>query len=182
MLIPSTVWSEHIVTENVTVKSVPIPEVGVAKFPVFNNWKMYTSAPNKSPAVTVKFVSKSNKDPISFSLTFIPNKIGKNFSKQENADLVYKLALPYVKTSVENKVNLKSFDATMGLGIYASFNEKKYQNIDKLPKGEFSSITVGQISHQLVVMPFSILTNGTDSHELEAAKVILESFSISKQK
>ena len=126
-------------------------------------------------------VSKIGEEPLSLSLSFIPNKSGKEITLDESADTVYKIASRYVVGSVQKKVGLSQLDTTIGPAVYASFTEEKYLNAS-VPKGEYSSITVGQAAHSKIVVGFTVLTNGTDSKALTEAFNIIGSFKIAASK
>ena len=163
--------------ENLRPVRVSIPDLGDAVFFSYKWWNVRIIQPSADLPPTVKMTSKKGEVPLSFSLTFIPNKIGKKISETESADNVYAMASRYVPGSVEQKVQLGKLDTTIGTAIYASFNEKKYLHT-KPPTGEYSSITVGQAAHSKLIVGFTVLTNGTHSKALEEALNIIASFKI----
>jgi hypothetical protein len=163
--------------ENLDPVYVQIPGVGDGVLFSYKWWDFNIIQPNPDLPPTVKMVSKDGEEPISFSITFIPNISGKSITLDESAETVYQMASRYVAGSVERKVILNKVDTTIGPGVYASFTEEKYLAA-QVPKGEFSSITVGQAAHSKIVVGFTILTNGTDSKALTEAFNIIGSFQI----
>lgn len=157
--------------------NVKIPGVGEGALLSFKWWDSRIIQPRPDLPPTVKMTSKSGEEPISFSISFIPNKSGNKISLEESADTVFQMASRYVTGSVEKKVNLTKLDTSIGPAVYASFTEEKYLNAP-IPKGEYSSITVGQAAHSKIVVGFTILTNGTDSKVLIDALNIIGSFQI----
>ena len=156
---------------------VKIPGVGDGVLFAYKWWNFNIIQPTTEAPPTVKMVSKSGEEPISFSISFIPNKNGKKISIEESSDTVYKMASRYVAGSIEGEVKLRKLETSIGPAILTSFTEEKYLHIP-IPLGEFSSITVGQATHSKVVVGFTILTNGTDSKALKEAYNIIGSFQI----
>lgn len=163
--------------ENLVPLYVKIPGVGEGVLFAYKWWNTTIIQPNPDFPPTVKMTSKAGEEPISFSITFIPNKSGAKISMKETSNTIKQMASQYVAGSVEKEAKLRRLETTIGPAIYASFNEKKYQN-SAVPKGEFSSITVGQAAHSKIVVAFTVLTNGTDSKALEEAFNIIGSFKI----
>jgi hypothetical protein len=64
-------------------------------------------------------------------------------------------------SEVEQATHLKRFLTPIGPVILENFDEQKHLNKD-VPKGEYSSITIGQIDHALMSVAASILTNDPD--------------------
>ncbi len=168
-------------TDNTNPIYVKIPGVGTGVLFSYKWWNFNIIQPSADIPPTVKMVSKTGEEPISFSLSFIPNLSGKKFSLEESADTVFQIATRYVEDSVEKEVTLKKLDSSIGPAFYASFNEEKYLN-SPVPKGEYSSITVGQATHSKLVVGFTILTNGTDSKALAEAFNIIGSFQVAANK
>lgn len=164
-------------TDNLTPVYVQIPGVGDGVMFSYKWWDTTVIQPNPDMPPTVKMTAKAGEEPISFSLTFIPNKLGKAISLEESADTVYTIGSRYAASSVEQEVQLETLDTTIGTAVYASFNEARYQKVE-VPAGEYSSITVGQAAHSKIVVGFTILTNGSDSKALTEALNIIGSFQI----
>lgn len=183
---PSDVHSESISVKenrnsddvkNLVPVYVSVPGIGDAVLFSYKWWDTKIIQPSPDLPPTVKMTSKAGEEPLSFSLTFIPNKTGKSITEDESADTVYRMASRYAPSSIEKKVQLRKLDTTIGPGIYASFNEEKYRN-SKPPAGQYSSITVGQATHSKIVVGFTVLTNGSKSKALEEAFNIIGSFKI----
>ncbi len=121
--------------------------------------------------------SKPGEDPLSLTLTFLPNASGRTPSVKETAQNVRQISAPYIESSVEQEVILKRLDTMIGPAVLANFNERKYQNAP-VPLGEYSSITVGQVIHPRVGVAVTLLTNGVDSKAHTEALDILSSFAI----
>ena len=163
--------------ENLDPLYVEVPGVGTAVLFSYKWWNSSIIQPDPELPPTVKMIARNGEEPISFSITFIPNKNGKKVSLEESIDTVYEIASRFVEGSVERKVNLRKLDTTIGPAVLASFNEAKYLN-NPVPPGEYSSITVGQAAHSKLVVGFTILTDGTHSRALTEAFNILGSFQI----
>ena len=168
-------------TDNLDPIYIKIPGVGDGLLFSYKWWNSTVIQPRPDLPPTVKMVSKVGEEPLSFSLSFIPNISGKKISLEESADTVYKIASRYVVGSVEKKVELSRLDTTIGPAVYASFTEEKYLNTS-VPKGQYSSITVGQAAHSKIVVGFTVLTNGADSKALTEAFNIIGSFKIAPSK
>lgn len=168
-------------TENVNPVYIEIPNVGDGVLLSYKWWDFTVIQPGPDLPPTVKMVSKVGEEPISFSITFIPNVSGKKISLEESADTVFNMASRYVAGSIEKEVKLKKLDTTIGPAVFASFTDEKYLQ-KQIPSGEFSTITVGQAAHSKVVVGFTILTNGTDSKALTEAFNIIGSFHIASSK
>jgi hypothetical protein len=168
-------------TDNLNPIYIKIPGVGDGLLFSYKWWNSTVIQPRSDLPPTVKMVSKAGEEPLSFSLSFIPNISGKKISLEESADTVYKIAARYVVGSLEKEVRLSELDTTIGPAVYASFTEEKYLNTS-IPKGEYSSITVGQAAHSKIVVGFTVLTNGTDSKALTEAFNIIGSFKIATSK
>lgn len=168
-------------TDNLSPIYIKIPGVGDGLLFSYKWWNSTVIQPRPDLPPTVKMVSKVGEEPLSFSLTFIPNISGEKISLEESADTVYKIAARYVVGSLEKEVRLSQLDTTIGPAVYASFTEEKYLNTS-VSKGEYSSITVGQAAHSKIVVGFTVLTNGTDSKALIEAFNIIGSFKISPRK
>ena len=166
---------------NVEPIYITIPGVGNAVLLSYKWWNHRIIQPDPSIPPTVKMISVEGEEPISFSITFIPNKEGKKISFEESSGTVYKIASRYVSGSVEKEVKLRKLETTLGPAIIASFNDEKYLN-KPVPNGEYSSITVGQAAHSEIVVGFTILTNGTDSKALSEAFNIIGSFQVVARK
>jgi len=156
---------------------VTIPGVGQAVLFCYRWWQFDIIEAGQNLAPTIKMFSKPGEQALRFSMTFVPNRSGRKISLQDSADTVYNIAARYVKGSVEKEVALKKLDTASGPAMFASFTEEKYVN-KLVPEGEFSSITVGQISHEKVVVGFTVLSNGLNSKAREEALNILGSFQI----
>jgi hypothetical protein len=176
-LIPHKKERDSSNTKNLDPIYVQIPGVGNGVLFSYKWWNAKVIQPSNDLPPIVKMTSKAGEEPISFTLSFIPNKSGKKISLEETADTVSKIGSRYVAGSIEKEVNLKKLDTTIGPAIFASFNEQKYQNV-KVPEGEYSSITVGQASHSKIVVGFTVLTHGTTSKALTEAFNIIGSFQI----
>jgi len=163
--------------DNLTPVYVKIPGVGEGAMFSYRWWDAQIIQPDPAMPPTVKMKARPGEEPISFSMTFIPNKLGKAVSVEESAETVYDMAARYAAGSVEQEVQLETLDTTIGPAIYASFNEAQYEDAP-VPEGEFFSITVGQAAHSRIVVGFTILTNGTDSTALTEALNIIGSFQI----
>lgn len=163
--------------DNLNPVYVKIPGVGDGVLFSYKWWNSTIIQPSADIPPTVKMTSKAGEEPISFSLTFIPNISGKKISLEESAETVVTMATRYVAGSVEKEVKLSKLDTTIGPAVYASFTEEKYLN-KPVPVGEFSSVTVGQAAHSRIVVGFTILTNGTNSKALTEAFNIVGSFQI----
>lgn len=168
-------------TDNLNPIHIKIPGVGDGLLFSYKWWSSTVIQPSPDLPPTVKMVSKAGEEPLSFSLSFIPNISGKRISLKESADTVYQIASRYVVGSVEKEVALNQLDTTIGPAVYASFTEEKYLNTP-VPKGEYSSITVGQAAHSKIVVGFTVLTNGVDSKALTEAFNIIGSFKIAPRK
>jgi hypothetical protein len=164
-------------TNNLDPIYVKIPGVGDGVLFAYKWWDSNIIQPKADLPPTVRMVSKAGEEPISFWLSFIPNKSGKKISLEESAYTVFQMASRYVEGSVEKTVKLSKVDTTIGPAVFASFTEEKYLNTP-VPRGEYSSITVGQAAHSKIVVGFTILTNGTDSKTLTEALNIIGSFQI----
>ncbi|GAA6140177.1 hypothetical protein NBRC116583_39250 [Arenicella sp. 4NH20-0111] len=144
--------------------------------PTPKTWKPIKSADGR----TIKFYSMNPNDPMSFKMTFIENIKQQRFSLDTVADIVAKTAEQYVSSSVEGEINLYSLDTTLGKAVLAGFNDKKYQDVATIPPGEYSSVTTGLVPHSQVLVPLTILSNGTDSKELEMARNVISAFYVLK--
>ncbi|MBV1876577.1 MAG: hypothetical protein KUG79_02930 [Pseudomonadales bacterium] len=164
-------------TKNLDPVYVTIPGVGRGVLFSYKWWGFRIIQPATDIPPTVKMVSRSGEEPINFSLTFIPNRSGKKISIDDSAATVVKIASRYVAGSVEKEVRLAQLDTTIGPAVYTSFNEEKYLSTS-IPRGQYSSITVGQAVHSKFVVGFTILTNGTDSKALSEAFNIISSIQI----
>ena len=164
-------------TDNLDPIYIKIPGVGDGVLFSYKWWNFYIIQPRADLPPMVKMVSKIGEEPISFSLSFIPNLSDKKISLEESADTVFQMASRYVTGSIEKEVRLSKLDTTIGPAVYASFTEEKYLNTP-VPSGEYSSITVGQAANSKIVVGFTILTNGSDSKALTEAFNIIGSFQI----
>lgn len=164
-------------TDNLEPVYVKIPGVGDGVLFSYKWWSFSIIQPKADLPPIIKMVSKQGEEPISFSISFLPTKTGEKISLEESANTVFDMATIYAAGSVEKEVKLRKLDTTIGTAVFASFNDEKYLN-SPIPKGEFSSITVGQVAHSKLVVGFTILTNGTQSKALNEALNIIGSFKV----
>ena len=153
-----------------------IPGVGTAVLFYYRWWSVYVTPETPDIPTTIRMTSKPGEERLSFSINFFANTKGKRLSVDEAANVVVDLAQPFVADSVEQEVLLEKLSSTIGTVVYGSFNELKYQNAP-IPDNEYSSVTVGYVSHPKVIVGFTILTNGTaHSKALDEALNIIASF------
>jgi len=143
-----------------------VPGIGDVGMMTFNGWKVQVR--EGTPASTVRM----NGWGISLQLTFIPRPGAMDEEAQK--DNVRELGERYVSTSVEQAVQLRRLGTGVGPAILANFNERKYQGRE-VPVGEYSSITVGQINHELMTVAVTVLTNGPGTEQHDNALLVLES-------
>ena len=132
----------------------------------FTDWKVQVR--EGAPASTIKM----NGWVMSIQLTFIPRS--SVMDEEAQKDNVRKMGERYVSTSVEQGVQLRRLGTGIGPAILANFNERRYQS-GEVPVGEYSSITIGQINHELMTVAVTILTNGPDTVQHDNALLVLES-------
>lgn len=156
---------------------VTIPGVGEAIILSYQWWDADIIQPDPTLPPTVRMRSKPGAEPLSLTLTFLPNKLGRALTTKENAEAVQKISAPYVESSIEQKIILKRLDTLLVQAVLANFNERKYQNAP-VPPGEYSSITVGQVVHPQVGVAITLLTSGVASRAHGEALDILSSFTI----
>jgi hypothetical protein len=143
-----------------------VPGIGNVGVMTFNDWKVQVR--EGAPASTIKM----NGWVMSIQLTFIPRS--SVMDEEAQKDNVRKMGERYVSTSVEQGVQLRRLGTGIGPAILANFNERKHQG-GEVPVGEYSSITIGQINHELMTVAVTILTNGPDTVQHDNALLVLES-------
>ncbi len=156
---------------------VEIPGVGTAVLFSYKWWSSRVIQADSAAPPTVKMIAKNGEEPLSLSITFLPNRMGRKIPLEESVDTVHRMASRYVEGSVEREVIVHKLDTSIGPAVLASFNDAKYLK-DPVPAGEYSSITVGQAAHSKLIVGFTILTNGTNSKALTEALNILGSFQV----
>lgn len=148
-----------------------IPGIGNVSVMTFSDWKVRVR--EGAPASTIRM----NGWAMSIQLTFVPRPGAMDEEAQK--DSVRKMGAQYVPTSVEQAVLLRRLGTGVGPAILANFNERKYQR-QEVPVGEYSSITIGQISHELMTVAVTVLTNGPDTVQHDNALLVLESIQLTR--
>jgi hypothetical protein len=157
---------------NVDSIIVTVPGVGEVAMMKFSNWDIQTRKADGDNPPTVKMVSQP--DAMNLSLTFIPNRVPRILSEDEQASAVRKIGEHFVSGSIEKRVSLRRLSTPIGNAVLANFNERKYQN-SPVPKGEYSSITTGLVTHELMTVAVTILTNGPNTMAHDDALAVIGS-------
>ena len=118
---------------NVDSILVSVPGVGEVAMMKFSNWNIHIRKADGDNPPTVKMVSQP--DAMNLSLTFIPNRVPRILSEDEQASAVRKIGEHFVSDSIEKRVSLRRLPTPIGNAVLANFNEQKYQN-SPVPKGE----------------------------------------------
>lgn len=155
---------------------VPIPGNKQVALAVFHTM---TSAVHRGDprATTVRLNSKPGQPPVAILLTFFDNPDGRTFSDEEVSDIVLGMAEPHVADSMEGYARLWEARTELGTAVFSTLNNRQYFNKTP-PRGEYRTITVGQIPTSHTLLAFTILTNGMDSDEFRDAMAVLQSAQI----
>ena len=84
----------------------------------------------------------------------------------------------FVADSIKQKIELEAIDTTLGTGLFAVFNDRKYLEGAARPPAEFITMTTGLIWHSRVIVNYTILTNGEDSPSRAMAQNVVGGFSV----
>lgn len=128
-------------------------------------------------AVTVRLNSKPGQEPLGMLLTFFDNPESKVFSDEQVSEIVLQMAEPHLENSFERRAQLYESPTEIGTAVFASVNDRRYMNREP-PRGEYRTITVGQIPTSHTIVAFTILSNGTDNAHFRDALTILQSMQI----
>ena len=162
--------------DNVSMVDVPIPGVGFAVVAQFEHLESAVRR-DDDRAGTIALRSKPDAEPMALLLTFTQNLQGRALTDTENSQVVAQMAMPHLAQSVEKEIRLSAFETTLGQATFTSLTDSKLVN-GNIPDGEYSTITIGQVSHADVVAAFTLLTNGTDTTAFEDGISILASFQV----
>jgi len=147
---------------------ITVPGVGEVSIMTFKHWVVQVEEEGPGPTLNIK------SDSMKIQLTFIPHSVAAVLNEEELKADVRRMGEQYVGTSIEQAVYLKRLRTTLGTAILANFNEQKYENAP-VPRGQYSSITIGQIDHRLMSVAVTILTNGPDTRAHDDALLVLDS-------
>lgn len=147
---------------------ITVPGVGEVSIMTFKHWVVQVEEEGPAPTLRIK------SDSMSIQLTFIPRPVAGVLNEHEQKANVRRMGERYVGSSIEQAVHLKRLRTTIGTAILANFNEQKYEN-EPVPRGQYSSITIGQIDHRLMSVAVTILTNGPDTKDHDDALLVLDS-------
>lgn len=128
-------------------------------------------------AITVRLNSKPGQEPLGMLLTFFDNPENKVFSDEQVSELVLQMAEPFLESSFERRAQLYETPTELGTAVFTSVNERRYMNREP-PRGEYRTITVGQIPTSHTFIAFTILSNGTDNAHFNDAISVLKSMQI----
>lgn len=118
--------------------------------------------------LTVRVRTKPGYEPMSLTMTFLKNPNGRAPSRQQNADMVTRMAAPYISSSVEGQVSLWQIDTSLGPAMFTSLTDKRAAS-GSLPPGDFPSITVGQVITDDTAVAITLLTNGEETESFSHA-------------
>jgi hypothetical protein len=156
---------------NVGTTNVTIPTIGQVGVMMYTAWQLNQIS---GTAPTIRLTNKNNNDPMSITLTFLPNKSSDALTEKQQIETVKTIAAQYVASSIEQKTSLRRLKTAIGDALLANFNDAKYQN-SPTPKGEYSSVTIGLISHKKFSVSITILTNGIETNGHNDALDVLAS-------
>lgn len=141
---------------------VKLPAVGQIGVMTYGSWQVSQTS---GTAPTIRLQNKKINQPMSITLTFLPNKSSQALSEQQQIETVKNIATQYVDSSIEQKTSLRRLITPIGDALLANFNDAKFQN-SPAPQGQYSSVTTGLISHKEFSVSITILTNGvkTSAH------------------
>lgn len=145
---------------------ISVPGVGNVGIMVSSDWKVLKR--EEPPVSTVKVSGWA----MIIQLTFLPRP--GSMDEEAHKESVRQMGERYLSSSVEPAVQLRRLATGVGPAILANFNERKYQ-VEEVPAGEYSSITIGQINHERMTVAVTILTNGSDTVQHDNALLVLES-------
>ena len=147
---------------------VTVPSGGDVAVTAFRDWDVQVAS---GQAPTMKL---TNGNRMNIQLTFIPRRKPRTPSEEDQKSSVRQNAQRYVTGSVEQETILKRLPTPMGTAILTNFNNLRYQS-QPPPVGEFSSITLGQVDHELMSIAVTILTQGPETPEHDDALEVLAS-------
>lgn len=151
---------------------VPLPGGRQAALAVFKTMQS-TVRENGSRATTVKIKSKPGQQPMSLQITFLANPSGNQFTDEQVSDIVLKMAQPHVAGSVERRARLWETPTEIGTAVFSTLNAREYRDKNP-PRGEYRTITVGQIATAETILAFTLLTNGMDTEAFNDGMAILQ--------
>ena len=74
-------------------------------------------------APTIRLQNKKINQPMSITLTFLPNKSSQALSEQQQIETVKNIATQYVDSSIEQKTSLRRLITPIGDALLANFND-----------------------------------------------------------
>lgn len=151
---------------------VPLPGGRQAALAVFKTMQS-TVRENGQRATTVKIKSKPGQEPMSLQITFLANPSGQHFTDDQVSDIVLKMAQPHVEDSFERRARLWETPTEIGTAVFSTLNSREYMGKTP-PRGEYRTITVGQIATSETILAFTLLTNGMDTEAFNDGMAILQ--------
>ena len=156
-----------------------IPEGGgAAVVAAPSDWEVEIVQPTPDMPPTFNMTSRDPADPMKLLITFLPNKTGLKLSDEEFVAAAERMFERFVADSIEQKIELEAIDTTLGTGLFAVFNDRKYLEGAARPPAEFITMTTGLIWHSRVIVNYTILTNGEDSPSRAMAQNVVGGFSV----
>lgn len=128
-------------------------------------------------SLTVRVRATSARSPMSLMLTVIENPRGRAPSQQQSAEMVARMAEPYLPSSVEGRIGLWEIDTLLGPAMLTTLSDRHYVG-RSVPPGEFSTITVGQLVTDEVAVAITLLTNGTDDEIFGQALAVIAALAV----
>lgn len=156
-------------------KVFPLPGVGEGAVLVFD-YMEHVVRENGDRSTTVGIRSKPGaRHKMSMMMTFLPNPSGEIPSRQQQENVIRRIAVQQMGLGDFSSLKTKSFDAKSGAGWYASINDPSFPR-GTAPDGEYATVTAGQIVDSNVVVEITILSDGVDNKGFRDALNIAETF------
>lgn len=171
--------SERTARSGTDGKVIPVPEVGEAAVLVFDYMETVVRE-DGDHSTTMGIRSKPGaRNKMSMVLTFKPNRNASIPSRQQQESAIK--GIVYQQEGLGSYYfEFQEFEAKSGDGLLTVINDRRYPK-GVAPKGEYATITAGQIASDRVVVDLTILTDGVKNKGFADAMTIAKTLVVAPQ-